>query len=160
MPRKITAAAATHRVVCSSYTKLFTNLEAAQRWQSERDLDPRCGEPHTLEVRLGDEWVPRHLAIARAILAADLGASVETFDLPLTVAAAGWLAPTAARPEPPAHDYAVLTMDGYEADASDFCRCQPQPSAETWVRYERWSARGREAHGYLCGHRRRLTQTG
>jgi hypothetical protein len=53
----------------------------------------------------------------------------------------------------------TLSADGRPTQPG-WCRCRPRPAGERWVRYERWSARGREAHGYVCPTCRRLTQTG
>lgn len=56
------------------------------------------------------------------------------------------------------HEDAVLTSDGRPAVRTGWCADPGDPA--TWVRYEGWSARGCEAHGYVCADCRKLTQTG
>lgn len=55
-------------------------------------------------------------------------------------------------------DSAVLTSDGHSAVRTAWCA--DPPGAGSWVRYEHWSPRGCEAHGYVCPDCRKLTQTG
>lgn len=119
---------------------------------------------------------PRHLVLAETILAAPVGSRVDTFDTPLTKVDGRW-SPEAARradavadpaTDPTAwvaalgpHEHATLTADGRQAINIGWCTCDHQyPDGATWVRYERWSGRGQEAHGYVCPTCRRLTQTG
>ena len=53
---------------------------------------------------------------------------------------------------------AVLTGDGRYAERNAW-HDGPADDAE-WVRYERYSARGMESHGFVHGVSRRLVQTG
>lgn len=107
--------------------------------------------------------------VARLLLAAPLRTEVGG----LTVYTAGWSrergaeADAAGEPGSPvwfaalgAHQHATLTSDGGAADRARWCECQPEPSGETWVRYEFWTERGQERHGFVCPSCRRLVQTG
>ena len=107
--------------------------------------------------------------VARLLLAAPLRTKVGG----LTVFTAGWskeradqarAAREAGSPEWFAalgdHEHATLTSDGGAADRWHWCECEPFPAGETYVRYEHWSERGMERHGYVCPDCRRLTQTG
>lgn len=124
-----------------------------------------------VEAQHEGEWLPAHLAFARQVLAAKVGAVVETFDGPLTKCAGSWSQEAcrkassvaaegtpewaaAAREIP--HETATLTSDGRGARVDAWCSCGSYGQA----RYERWSARGREAHGLVCERCRCLTQSG
>ena len=52
----------------------------------------------------------------------------------------------------------LLTADGGRADYRFWCACPLTP--DEYLRYERWTAEGRVAHGYVCCTCRRLVQTG
>ena len=57
----------------------------------------------------------------------------------------------------------VLSDDGSPVDTTGWCECPARLSGlDGDVRYERWVAGGRVAHGFACRRRvcRRLTQTG
>lgn len=56
------------------------------------------------------------------------------------------------------HEEATLTADGRMVDRSRWCRCEGE--TPTPVRYEFWTTRGREAHGWACASCRGITQTG
>lgn len=64
------------------------------------------------------------------------------------------------------HEHALLTGDGRGANRDRWCLCAtegPEPDgipAEEWVRYEYWTAEGRERHGFVHGVCRRLLQAG
>ena len=58
------------------------------------------------------------------------------------------------------HEHVTLTGDGRAANRSRWCECRPQPRIEAWVRYEHWTERGRDRHGFVCPSCRSLTQTG
>lgn len=58
------------------------------------------------------------------------------------------------------HEHATLTGDGRAANRTRWCECEPQPAGETWIRYEHWTERGMDRHGFVCPSCRRLTQTG
>lgn len=58
------------------------------------------------------------------------------------------------------HEHVTLTGDGGAANRSRWCECEPFPAGQDWVRYEHWTERGRERHGFVCPSCRRLTQTG
>ena len=109
-------------------------------------------------------------ALAAQILAAPLNTPVGA----LTVATAGWSkergehadSVASSRTDPAAwiaalgtHEDAVLTSDGKPAVRTAWCETPDQP-AEGWVRYEAWTARGCEAHGFVCPDCRKLLQTG
>lgn len=110
--------------------------------------------------------------VAQAILAARVGSDVTSFDGSLIKALGGWsrwpdevseanLADVEAwRAALGPHTHATLTADGRGARVDSWCRCVRKADGDAWVRYERWSARGREAHGFLCPACRFLTQTG
>lgn len=115
------------------------------------------------------QWLPAHLAFAQQILAARVGTTVDTFDGPLTKNHGGWPKEAGARADAAGeagspewyealgrHETATLTSDGRGAIVEGWCSC----GAHGQARYERWSARGREAHGFVCSSCRFLTQTG
>jgi hypothetical protein len=107
--------------------------------------------------------------VARLLLAAPLRTKVGG----LVIDTAGWSRERAAKADAAGeagspewfaalgdHEHATLTGDGGPADRARWCECEPFPAAETWVRYEHWTGRGVERHGYVCPACRRLTQTG
>lgn len=171
--------ASTHRVVCVQWTEYRTSLAAAQAWMVQVETTDQCRELHTVEVRDGDGWTPLHLWRAAQILAAP----VRPEPLPVDVAdglikcGGGWTAEDAARADRVAqpdwtreqwlaqlgpHKDATLTGDGRGARTDAWCSC---PAAATrrddaWVRYERWTAVGRVAHGYVHNVCRMVLQTG
>ncbi|PZG12988.1 hypothetical protein C1I95_24580 [Micromonospora craterilacus] len=127
-----------------------------------------CRELHSIEVRDGQQWVPLHIAQASRILATSVGQMVDT----LIKVHGGWSADAAARADATAepgtdewrnalgpHEDATLTADGRPAATGGWCTC-PAVGDDEWVRYERWSARGREAHGYVHAGCRALVQAG
>jgi len=113
--------------------------------------------------------------LAGVILAAPVGIKIGG----LILASAGWSAETAAvadskhRPGTSAwyaalgpHEDATLTADGRGAERAAWCQCATTglqrdgiPMAE-WVRYEGWTARGCESHGFVHSVCRRLLQAG
>lgn len=173
-----------YRVTCPSggATPAMTSLNRAERAQRDADTPNEPCEHrfrHTIEVQTNPdgEWVPLHVHRTRQILAAPVGpALVDTPDGPLIKMYGGWSKETAQRPGVQeafdrndmaaaeailgSEDEALLTSDGRDARTRDWCRCDPYPVMEEWVRYERYSPRGREAHGYVCPTCRRLTQSG
>jgi hypothetical protein len=63
------------------------------------------------------------------------------------------------------HEHATLTGDGHAAVRSEWCVCAEEDElgsrpAEQWVRYEYWTARGCEYHGYVHSVCRKLLQVG
>ena len=107
--------------------------------------------------------------VARLLLAAPLRTEVGG----MVVFTAGWSRERAAKADAAGkpgseawfaalgdHEHATLTSDGRAADRARWCECQPEPAGETWVRYEHWTGRGVERHGFVCPACRRLTQTG
>lgn len=54
---------------------------------------------------------------------------------------------------------AVLTADGRHYDCTGWCGC-PDVAHEDWVRFQRWSNAGLDAHGYACRTCRKILQTG
>lgn len=168
----MTATTTKFRIACEEYAVDAGSYDAAFRRMLSIESGGHCREEHRIEARnAAGEWVPAHLALAETILAARVGGRVETFDGPLTknsgqwsqeatrkasaVAAEGTPEWAAAAREIP-HETAALTSDGRGAITNDWCGC----GAVGQARYERWSARGREAHGLVCSKCRRLTQTG
>lgn len=157
-----------YRIACADYlVPAGRSLEAAQRKLADIERAGACWNLHTIEVREGEgAWVPLHVHRAAQILAAPCGPEpIDTPDGPMIKGHGIWLAGTVAalgNDEVPAlpHDIAILTSDNRDVDATDWCRCEPAPDAASWVRYERYSAAGREAHGYVCPDCRRVTQTG
>ena len=57
------------------------------------------------------------------------------------------------------HEHATLSADGRAAVRDQWCQCASTP-AVGWARYEHWTARGRESHGFVCPASHRLTQAG
>ena len=107
--------------------------------------------------------------LARLLLAAPLRTRVGA----LVVETGGWSreraaeADAAGEPGSPEwwaalgdHEHVTLTSDGRMAARSRWCECEPSPAGQAWVRYEHWTERGRERHGFVCPSCRRLTQTG
>lgn len=124
-----------------------------EEWDDVTITEAHRGE---LTVELADE-----------ILHAPVGTDVGD----LIVSQAGWSAETAsqadakAEPGTPAwyvalgaHEDALLTGDGEDAVTTGWCQDSDDHAGE--VQYERWTAKGRVAHGTVCGTCRRLTQTG
>lgn len=125
-----------------------------------------------VEAQFEGEWLPAHLAFAKQVLAARIGATVETFDGPLTKNSGTWAPGATRRASAVAaegteewariartipHEEATATSDGRGVVTKGWCSCG---GGVEQVRYERWSARGREAHGFVCKTCRSLTQTG
>lgn len=44
--------------------------------------------------------------------------------------------------------------------AQGLCTCPGSDNADSWVRYEKWTAAGRVAHGWACPACGGITQTG
>lgn len=167
--------ATTHRVVCPDFTQELPDLATAQRHLSGVEAAGKCRQIHTIEVRDGNEWVPLHIARAREILAAPMQAPITTPDGPVVKVAGSWSAEAGERAETTAgkagddpaaylaalgpHEEATLSSDGGQVQAGAWCACGVVDSA-AMVRYERWTAAGRVAHGYVHAVCRRLTQTG
>jgi hypothetical protein len=98
----------------------------------------------------------RHTPVGNLILTS-AGWSREAADRANAAAVTGtpeWFAALGA------YEHATLTEDGRSARRDAWCPCPEDDSAGTWVRYEYWTARGMEAHGYVCPECRRLTQAG
>ena len=58
-------------------------------------------------------------------------------------------------------DHVLLTGDGRGYNRDGWCSCPLEgDSWDEMVQFERWSKRGREAHGWLHRECRRLTQSG
>ena len=154
-----------HRVVVAAVrpATLADLRDLRDDWDAPYDADP------------GDELAASQRGaltaeLAQAILRAPLGARLGG----LTIAGGSWSKETAdaadlvAAPGTPewraalgARSHATLTGDGGCATREGFfCRCAEQPAADTWVRYEAWTAQGRDAHGFVCPSCRRITQTG
>ena len=112
--------------------------------------------------------------LAAAILAAPLGdENGRTRVGGLQIATAGWtqargdyansVASSVTDPQKwiaalGTHEHATLTADGQGANRASWCWCAGGPAE--WVRYEYWTAEGREGHGFVCAECRRLVQTG
>ena len=164
-----------YRVACSEFSSstTFASAEGARRRMIDIESLDECQELHTVEVLTeSGEWVALHKAIAAAILAAKLGAEVETFDGTMKVNSGGWSKETAARADATAevgssawvtalgaHEWATVTSDAGTAWVTAWCQCQGA-GIDEWVRYERWTAEGRVAHGFVHDACRKLTQTG
>lgn len=101
-----------------------------------------------LRARIGDLAVVHH------------GWSKTAADLADSIAEPGTLRWRAALGTP---SEVTLTGDGRMVSVRGripFCGCDPRPDSDTEIRYERWTVRGREAHGFCCPTCRYLTQTG
>lgn len=127
---------------------------------------PFLADPSDAAASAARTTQTRHLAAA--ILAAKVATRIADR---LTIVTAGWskqrgdeadaAAPVGSNEwiaKLGAHQHATLTYDGKAANRDAWCRCPEDP--ETWIRYEQWTARGVEAHGYVCRECRALTQTG
>lgn len=113
-------------------------------------------------------------AETRRVAALLLAAPLRTKVGGLVVFTAGWsreraaAANAAGEPGSPAwfaalgdHEHATLTSDGGAADRSHWCQCpNDDVFADQWVRYEHWTERGMERHGYVHATCRRLLQVG
>jgi hypothetical protein len=106
--------------------------------------------------------------LAAMLLAAPLGTEIDG----LVIYAGGWSRERGAEADAAGdagslewlaalgpHEHATLTADGRAAVRDQWCQCASTPAAG-WVRYEHWTARGRESHGFVCPACRRLTQAG
>jgi len=149
-----------YRFACTNHTSVPRDtLEAVQAKVAGIEQNPDgCYLLHTVQVEQEDgAWLPLHEHRAKLILAAPLGATLDG----LIKALGGWSPASVqhvskAHPEGGkawyaalgSHEHATLTADGRDAEPSEWC--EHKPPAESWVRYERWSARGMEAHGYVC----------
>lgn len=153
-----------YRVVCAEHTVTRTTLGAAERLADQLNHKPEAGgclNWHQVQILADGEWVARHVLQAREILAAPAGQRFELPDGALVKAEGGWSAETAAKlgdlPDTATvaqvrgilgrHEWATLTTDGRMAGAS-WCGCSGVDFRE-WVRYERYTAEGRTAHGYV-----------
>ena len=58
------------------------------------------------------------------------------------------------------HEHATLTGDGHAAIRTQWCACEAEFRESEWVRYEYWTARGCEHHGYVHSECRKLLQVG
>lgn len=162
-----------YRVTCQALTTQSLPSLAQVREKLRRiETKGECLYLHTIEVEVdGGEWVPLHVYRARQILAAPLNQVIETPDGPLTKSHGTWSAEASQRADAAGevasdewwaelgpHSEATLTGDGRGVVTTGWCT--ENPPADTWVRYERYSDRGREAHGFVCPDCRRLVQTG
>lgn len=164
-----------YRVSCQHFTTHpLPSLEAAERKLFKIEQLGECLYLHTIQVEQSDgAWLPMHEHRAKLILAAKLNETIETVNGPLIKAYGSWStdalqrADAAGEPASPEWQEAlgpseatVLTGDGQDARTSAWCG--HKPPADTWVRYERWSPRGMEAHGYVCPdiNCRQLVQSG
>lgn len=167
------------RVTCQDRTTQPMSERGAEALIFGVERSGTCLELHTIEVLVGDEWLPRHIARAREILALPVGATVASIDGALIVCQRDWSnaasdtpACLAARAAGDVDAYraalgpaeqAVLTADGRDA-VRTWCTCyRPADDDESWkthIRYEVWSAVGRDAHGWLCRGCRRIAQSG
>ena len=144
------------------------------------DPAPELGALHAewSQLFLGDDYAARGeqtRRLAALVLAADLRTRVGD----LMVSNAGWskgrgdYADSVAEPGSDAwraalgdHEHTTMTGDGRGADRQRWCQCSvhgldpgPVPFGE-WVRYEGWTAAGRDAHGFVHSVCRRILQTG
>lgn len=171
-----------YRVKCDERTGMPVTLGAAQRQLDSieslaaKGFAAACRLPHAIEVQY-DATGPWTLAaewLAPRILAARGGATVRTFDGHLTLTLGAWPKEAAARadaagtPGSPQwlaelrkskREYVVLTGDG-RPKSTCWCQCDGSRADEDWVRYERWTAEGRVAHGYLHRECRGILQAG
>jgi len=140
-------------------TRTATATELRAEWDEPFLADPR---DEAANAARGD--------LTRALAAATLAARVGTAVGGMTVVGAGWsrergdyadsvaeVGSDAWKAALGSHEDATLTSDGRGAIRDAWCEC---PAPGGWVRYEGWTARGCEAHGFVCGGCRRVTQTG
>lgn len=82
-------------------------------------------------------WSAEHSQAAKAVAGGDLAAYEAALGVPSEL---------------------LLTSDGGGYARGQWCPCELYE--DEWVRFERWSARGRTGHGFLHGACRRLLQSG
>jgi hypothetical protein len=159
-----------YRFACTNHTSAPRDtLEAVQAKVAGIEQNPDgCYLLHTVQVEQEDgAWLPLHEHRAKLILAAPLRTEFDG----LIKAEGTWskeAGERASKAHPEGgeawhtalgpHKTATLTADGGGAESSVWC--PDSPPADEWMRYERWSARGLEAHGYVCALCRRLVQSG
>jgi hypothetical protein len=178
-PPAISTSFPKYRVACDERTlEPAASEAAAERQLTAIEKLDECKELHRVEVLADGEWLPRHVAIAARIMSArvsDPPQAVELPDGPLKVVGGGWSDETSDRIEAagigspefcalidttPYDREVILTADGRQPTTWQWCSCAPERPMETWVRYERWTPRGRAGHGYVCPACRRLVQSG
>ena len=112
--------------------------------------------------------------LTRDLAAAILSAKLMTHAGGMTIHGAGWSrergdhADATAEPGTEAwiaalgtHEHATLTSDGHAAIRDAWCTCaNDDVYADQWVRYEYWTAKGMERHGYVHATCRKLLQAG
>lgn len=108
-----------------------------------------------------------HLAASQAakILSAKVGDQIDTLDGPMYVKTAGWSKETgvrldAARAANPdldvraflgRYEHALLvSAPKARVHADGWCGCGDSTTADRWVRYEKYTAKGRVGHGWAC----------
>ena len=149
-------------------TRTLDSLRA--EWDAPFLADPRDETANAARASLTRE-------LAAAILAADLF-DIERMERTrvghMQIAGAGWSkergeqADATAEPGSPewtaalgTHEHATLTSDGKSAIRDAWCTCaNDDVCAGQWVRYEQWTERGCERHGYVHSECRRLLQAG
>jgi hypothetical protein len=147
-----------------------TLADLRAEWDAPFLADPRDETANAARTRLTRD-------LAAAILAADLydrDRMERTRVGDMQIAGAGWSKErgdqadaTAGRGTPEwaaalgIHEHATLTSDGGAAIREQWCTCpNDDVAAEQWVRYEYWTERGCEAHGFVHAACRKLLQTG
>lgn len=173
----MTTATKTHkfRVACAEHQATRASKAAAKRLADRLNTPISAGSClawHTVEQLVDGEWVALHVLRAREILAAPVGAVIDTPDGKLIKCGGTWSREAAARAEPVrdqgidaycaalgAHTTAELSADGRLPYLSAWCKCLTVRPTD-WVRYERYSERGREGHGYVHAACRYIVQTG
>ena len=154
----------------SPATTARTLDDLASEWRAPFLADPRDETAMAGRGRLTRE-------LAAAILADKGGdANGRTRVGDLQIATAGWskergahadsVADSATDPQAwiaalGVHEHATLTGDGQGANRAAWCDCpNDDVHADQWTRYEHWTARGVEAHGFVHSECRRLLQVG
>lgn len=100
-------------------------------------------------------------AVRVAVLTADCGDVLDAGDGPLIVNHVSYAKGTpieAVLDDTAVAEMVVLTADGRHALYQEWH--EGPPTDDEWVRYERWTAEGRVAHGYIDTVTRKLVQTG
>lgn len=174
-----------YRVRCEERIGLPATLATAQRQLdaiealAAKGFKAACRLDHVIEVQYDGvgPWMPAAEWLAPNILDAKLGDQVQTFDCKLTVAQGGWSKEDGDRADAAGEpgsaewfaalgrrEYVTLTSDGQSGGdrngPAGWCQCGVDPDVEQWVAYERWTAEGRVAHGYLHSECRLLLQSG
>ena len=124
-----------------------------ERWNRPGSSEDRAAQTRRLAAQLLD--APLATRMPDGMIAVTAGwdlAAGQRADAAGKPGSAEWLAALGR------HDRVLLTADGRGCTPERWCT-DPN-GAQEWVAYERWTAEGRAAHGFVCGDCRKLLQSG